>query len=230
MTISLVVRAKNEGVRLALCRQAVALQRVDDVEVILVDNGSTDGTQELARQWGWSLVEIADEEFSHGRALNRGVARAKGEIVALLSGHCVPVNDLWLRRLAANFQDPRVAGAYGRQEPLPDTGDFDKRDLWTTFGVERRVQRKDYFFHNANSMIRRSVWERIPFDEGLSGVEDRAWAKQVIDAGWLLVYEPAASVYHHHGIHQGRDERRARRVVRVIEKIQGTARPEPEAR
>jgi glycosyltransferase involved in cell wall biosynthesis len=230
MTISVVIRAKNEAIRLGLCWQAVALQRADDVEVILVDNASTDGTPELARQWGWALVELSDADFSYGRALNRGIARAKGEIVALLSGHCVPVNDLWLRRLASNFQDPRVAGVYGRQEPLPDSHDFDKRDLWTTFGVERRVQRKDYFFHNANSMIRRSVWERMPFDESLNGVEDRAWAKQVIEAGWSLVYEPAASVYHHHGIHQGRDERRARRVVRVIEHIQGTARPDAESR
>ncbi len=40
-------------------------------------------------------------------------------------------------------------------------------------------------------------------------IEDQAWAKQVIGAGYTIVYEPEASVYHPHGIHQGRDERRA---------------------
>jgi hypothetical protein len=113
-----------------------------------------------------------------------------------------------------------VAAVYGRQEPLPDSDDFDKRDLWTTFGVERRLQRQDYFFHNANSMIRRSIWQRIPFDEGLNGVEDRDWAKKVLALGHEIVYEPLASVAHHHGIHQGRNVERCRRVVKVIEFIQ----------
>ena len=146
MTISVVIRAKNEGARLALCHRALALQRADDVEVIIVDNASTDGTTDLARQWGCRVVEISDKEFSYGRALNWGISQATGPLVAVLSGHCVPVNDLWLRRLAANFQDPRVAGVYGRQEPLPDSHDFDKRDLWTTFGVEGGYSRKTTSF------------------------------------------------------------------------------------
>jgi hypothetical protein len=66
-------------------------------------------------------------------------------------------------------------------------------------------------------MIRRSVWARHPFNEELNGLEDRMWAKQVVAEGQVIVYEPLASVFHHHGIHQGRDEKRAERVVRVIE-------------
>src|SRR5581483_3781655 len=111
--------------------------------------------------------------------------------------------------------DPAVAGAYGKQEPLPDTNSLDKRDLLTVFGQERRVQEKDYFFHNANSMIRRSVWERIPFDEEIAGVEDRDWARRVLDEGYKLIYEPYAAVYHHHGINHGGDRARADRVARV---------------
>ena len=69
-------------------------------------------------------------------------------------------------------------------------------------------------------MIRRAVWAGMPFDEELPGVEDRDWAKRVQTAGWQIAYEPHASVFHHHGIHQGRDEHRAARVARVIELIQ----------
>jgi hypothetical protein len=116
---------------------------------------------------------------------------------------------------------PFTAAVYGKQEPLPDSSDFDKRDLWTTFGAERRVQRgQDYFFHNANSLIRRSLWERMPFDEEINGVEDRAWAKQVLAEGYQIIYAPLASVHHYHGIHQGRNEARAKRVAKVIELIQ----------
>ena len=138
-----------------------------------------------------------------------------------LSAHCIPLHDQWLSAFARECPSAFVAAVYGKQGPLPDTSDFDKRDLWTTFGAERRVQfGQDYFFHNANSMISKAAWERIRFDEGLSGLEDRDWAKKVLADGYQIIYAPLASVHHYHGIHHGRNEDRVKRVVRVIELIQ----------
>lgn len=217
MLVSVVIRTKNEAKWIGQCLFAASNQSLVDYEIIVVDNESTDGTFEIAKAYDIKLLDISDEDFSYGHALNLGIEAASGRYVAILSGHCIPCDNYWLAKLLANFQDPAVAGVYGRQEPMPDTNNFDKRDLWTTFGIERRVQRKDYFFHNANSMIRRSVWEKYPFDEELNGLEDRMWAKHVLAEGYVIVYEPAASVNHHHGIHQGRDDKRAERVVKVIE-------------
>lgn len=217
--ISIVVRAKNEAAWLARCLEAVSLQDRDDHEVVLVDNASTDGTLEIARRYGCRILSISDRDFRYGRALNLGIETARGDLVGILSGHCIPAHDRWLSALAAPFDDPRVVGVYGRQLPLPDSHAFDKRDLWTTFGIERRVQATDFFFHNANSMIRRATWAGTPFDPEIQGVEDRAWAQHVLRAGGRIVYEPLAAVYHHHGIHQGRDPKRAERVVRVIQMI-----------
>jgi len=217
MLVSVAIRTKNEEDWIGTCLFAVANQSLVDFEIILVDNESTDPTLKIARSFDVKVVTIPAQGFSYGRAINLGIEAASGRYVTILSGHCIPRDNYWLGKLLANFQDPAVAGVYGRQEPMPDTNDFDKRDLWTTFGVERRVQHKDYFFHNANSMIRRTVWENHPFDEKLDGLEDRIWAKRVLAEGYVIVYEPFASVYHHHGIHQGRDEKRAERVVKVIE-------------
>jgi glycosyltransferase involved in cell wall biosynthesis len=217
MLVSVVIRTKNEAQWIQQCLYAVALQSMENYEIILVDNESTDLTKEIVHSFGVKILSISTADFSYGRALNVGIEASSGKYIAIISGHCIPIDNYWLVNLISNFRDIDVAGVYGKQEPLPDTGDFDKRDLWTTFGIERRVQRKDYFFHNANSMIRRSVWEHFPFDEQLNGLEDRHWAKQVIEYGYSIVYEPSASVYHHHGIHQGRDEYRARRIVKVIE-------------
>jgi len=221
--ISVVIRTKDEAQWIGRCLRAVLAQDCDEFEVIVVDNESTDDTLGIARGFDCRVLTIPQAEFSHGRSINLGVGAAKGDLVAILSGHCIPVNDTWLRRLAAAFTASDVAGVYGRQEPLPDTNDFDKRDLYTTFGLERRVQRRDYFFHNANSMIRRDMWDSVPFNEDLTGVEDRDWAKRVLEMGHLVVYEPAASVYHFHGINHGRDAARAARVVRVIELIRDGA-------
>lgn len=220
---SVVLRSKNEERWIRRCLNAVFAQVVSELEVVLVDNHSTDSTRAIAQEYPCRVVDISDEEFSFGRALNVGIRETRGELIALLSGHCIPVHDYWLSCMRVGFDTNSVAAVYGRQEPLPDTDPFDKRDLWTTFGVERKVQRKDFFFHNGNSMIRRDLWNRLPFDEAISGVEDRDWAKKVLADGYSIVYEPTASVYHYHGIHHGRDAQRADRVVRVIELIHGGA-------
>jgi len=184
----------------------------------------------IARRLGGRLplkiVTIRDSEFNFSRALNLGLEQVTASWAISLSAHCVPVNAHWLAAFEEETLDqelaPFLAGIYGRQEPLEGvTSDIDKRDLWTTFGAERRVQHdQDFFFHNANSMIRKVVWEHMPFDETLNGVEDRDWAQKVLRDGYSLVYTPEASVYHYHGIHHGRNESRAQRVVKVIELIQ----------
>ena len=103
----------------------------------------------------------------------------------------------------------------------PFSDPHDKRDLLTVFGLDRKEQKRDPFFHNANSAIARSTWEKFPFDEQVKNLEDRVWGQEVIDAGRTIVYEPSASVYHWHGIHQGLDQKRAQGVVRVMESIHG---------
>ena len=217
MLVSVVIRTKDEAEWIDRCLFAVSHQSLPDFEILVVDNESTDGTIDIAQTYDVRIVKIREQSFTFGRALNAGIQASCGRYIAILSGHCIPQDNYWLAKLLANFQDPAVAGVYGRQEPLPDSSAVDKRDLWTTFGLERRVQVKDYLFHNANSMIRRSVWTRHPFDEEINGLEDRMWARQIFTDGHVIVYEPAASVYHHHGIHQGGDKRRAERIVKVIE-------------
>lgn len=217
--ISVIIRSKNEERWIRRCLTAVSLQDYDGIEIIVVDNGSRDSTVDIAREFNSKVLTIDDREFSFGRALNIGIREAQGEYVAVLSAHCIPLNNRWLTRMVMDFNDAGIAAVYGRQEPLPDSDVFDKRDLWTVFGLEAKVQTKDFFFHNANSMIRRSIWESIPFDEEINGVEDRDWAKKVIERGYKIVYEPQASVYHFHGIHQALDRARCERVVRVIEFI-----------
>jgi hypothetical protein len=101
------------------------------------------------------------------------------------------------------------------------SSDFDKRDLIIVFGLDKKVQVKDSFFHNANSAFRRDLWRAIPFDEAITNIEDRLWGQEVIRRGLKIVYEPAASVFHHHGIHQDLDRERAKNVVKILESLDG---------
>lgn len=217
--VSIVIRTKNEERWIAHCLEAILKQEIGDFEIILVDNASTDHTLAIAQRFPLAAIVTIDR-YLPGLALNMGIRRSSGRYIVCLSAHCIPQNERWLSSLLAGFENDHVAGVYGRQLPLPYSTSVDKRDLLTIFGADRRVQLKDYFFHNANSMLRREMWERFPFDEAATNLEDRIWGKAVIDAGYRLVYEPEAAVYHQHGINQNNDPERARGVAAILEAVE----------
>ena len=217
--ISIIIRTKNEERWIAHCLAMIQKQDFIDYEVILVDNESTDHTVEVAKRY--KLAKIVDiAEFKPGFAINEGIRASKGRYIVCLSAHCIPKSTGWLSQLRKNFDvEENIAGVYGRQLPVSFTDAVDKRDLLIVFGQDRRVQVKDYFFHNANSMFRRDVWENYPFDENVTNIEDRVWGKAVVEASYKIVYDPDAAVYHHHGLHQGNAPKRAKGVVSIIEQV-----------
>lgn len=216
--ISLIIRTHNEEKWIGECLRTVADQSLTDFEVILVDNLSTDKTVEKARHVYPELTLVQIDDYYPGLALNEGIRASDGTYIVCLSAHCIPVNDQWLTTLRRNFEEhDDIAGAYGRQVPTEASDPIDKRDLIRTFGLEKRIQTEDTFFHNANSIVRRDVWEEYPFDEEVTNIEDQIWANEVLNAGYKIVYEPDAAVYHHHGINQGNDRERTQSVVRTME-------------
>ena len=217
MKVSIIVRAKNEERWITSSLNAIFNQSFKDIEVILVDNQSTDMTVAKAKKFNVKVLQI--EDYLPGKALNLGIEASSGEFIASISAHCIPKDQYWLSNLLRNFEDESVAGVYGRQEPMSFTNDLDKRDLHITFGLDRRVQVKDCFFHNANSLIKRSIWEKIPFDGTITNIEDRVWGQRVIDTGYKIIYEPEAAVFHHHGIHQSMDIERCKNIVRIMESL-----------
>lgn len=159
-TISIIIRTKNEEKWIGRCLDAVFNQKVDaEIEVILVDNNSTDHTVQVAKRYPVNKF-ININKFFPGKALNDGIRVSTGDYIVCISAHCIPEKEDWLQTMLANFVDQsNIAGVYGRQLPLSFTNPVDKRDLLIVFGLDKRIQEKDFFFHNANSMIPRSVWE-----------------------------------------------------------------------
>jgi rhamnosyltransferase len=218
--VSIIIRTKNEEKWIGHCLETIYNQKVDaDFEIILVDNESTDNTVKIAKRYSVDKI-IYIKNFLPGKALNDGIRVSNGKYIVCLSAHCIPEKESWLQKMLCNFKKHKnIAGVYGRQLPLTYTDPVDKRDLLIVFGLDKKIQEKDYFFHNANSIIPRSIWERFPFDENVTNIEDRVWGKQVIQGGLNIIYEPEASVYHHHGLHQGNKNDRLKGVVTILEKI-----------
>ena len=101
----------------------------------------------------------------------------------------------------------------------------DKRDLLIVFGDDPRIQSKDTFFHNANSIIKKEIWNEFPFDNDIKNIEDRIWAKDVLSNGYKIKYTPKGAVYHYHGIHQSGNAERLFGVTRIIEELEREYQP-----
>ena len=219
--VSIIIRTKNEDKWIDSCLKSVFSQNYKNFEVILVDNNSTDNTLKIAKKYKIKILKIS--KFKPGLAINEGIRKSKGKIIVCLSGHCIPTNQNWLKNLIYDLNGKKIAGIYGRQEPLSFSSDLDKRDLINTFGLDKKVQINDTFFHNANSAFRKNIWKKFPFDEKVTNIEDRVWGQKIIENGLKIVYEPKASVYHYHGINHNQNPERAKNVVRILDGLKSTS-------
>jgi len=218
--VSIIIRTKNEERWITPCLESIFNQTYKNFEVIIVDNCSSDKTIEKAKQYKISKI-LKIKNFLPGKAINIGIKNSKGEYAVILSAHAIPTNNAWLEKLVmAIEEDENFAGVYGRQEPMSFSSPSDKRDMLLAFGLDRKYQVKDSFFHNANSIIRKKIWNKIPFDNKVTNIEDRIWAQKIINKKYRIMYEPEASVYHYHGIHQDGNTKRLKNVVKIIESKQ----------
>jgi len=214
--VSVVLPTRNAGPLLRAVLTAVRSQQTARrLEIVAFDSGSTDGTVKLLREFDARVTEIPPSGFNHGLTRNQAIAASRAPFVVLLTQDAVPADARWLEALLEPFADDDVAGTYARQLPRADADVLTRRHLetWLTGSRERRVQRlperTTYLrlhplaryhlcvFDDVCSAIRRSVWERIPYDWAYFG-EDLDWGKKVLEAGHSIVYTPAAAVVHSH--------------------------------
>lgn len=195
---SVIIRCYNEERHIEKLLTGVLEQNVAEVEIILVDSGSTDATLEIASQFPVKILHIDPGDFSFGRSLNLGCREAQGEYIVIASAHVYPLYHDWLEQLLLPFEDSEVALVYGKQRGNSSTK-FSEQQVFKAWFVEESILRQDHpFCNNANSAIRRSIWEKRGYDEQLSGLEDVEWASWAMSQGNALVYSAQAEVIHVH--------------------------------
>jgi rhamnosyltransferase len=198
-------------------------------EIIAIDSGSSDGTQDYLRRLdAIRLIEIAPQDFGHGKTRNLGVQAADADFIAFLTHDAEPIDETWLANLvAAAEQDDRIAGVFGRHIAYDTASPFTKSDLDQHFEgflrhphvVSRELDPARYesdqgwrqflhFYSDNNSLLRKSVWQTVPYPD-VEFAEDQLWARSIIDAGYFKAYVPNAVVYHSHDYSFSEQLRRA---------------------
>jgi rhamnosyltransferase len=183
------------------------VERLPQVEVLVIDSGSTDGTPERAEEAGFRVHRIPPESFGHGRTRNLGVELARGDVVCFITDDVLPVTPDWPLRFAAALDDPAVAGVYGRQVPR-DATTMEMFFVSLNYPPERlryeptpdghHPRPGRVVFSNAFSAVRRDVALEVPIPEAADYSEDQIWARTALQQGYAIIYEPAAEALHAH--------------------------------
>ncbi len=207
MKASIIVLTKNAGEGWESLLQRLFSQKSNsEYEVIVIDSGSTDATVEIARRYPVRLVTIPPEECHHGRTRNLGAGLARGEILVYITQDALPLRDDWLQRLLDNFADPSVAMVCGRQIPWQHTKPPEKFFYlynFPDFKIRITAHDPDYYHDNlfisdVNSALRKDIWQQFRFSDKIIVAEDKELAARLLAAGWTIIYEAAAPVYHAH--------------------------------
>ena len=195
---SIVIRAYNEEKHIGRLLEGIRQQTLKDVEIILVDSGSTDGTISIAQSFEARIVRIPSGEFTFGRSLNVGIQAATRELIVMASAHVYPVYPDWIAALLYPFQNENVALTYGKQRG-PETAQFSEQQIYHQWYPDVSMPRQaTAFCNNANAAIRKSLWQQNPYDETLTGLEDLAWGKWAKEHGYDIAYVAEAEIIHVH--------------------------------
>ncbi len=221
MLISIIIRTYNEERYLQELLNAIKAQEIpySETEIIIVDSGSTDRTLPIAEAYNCRITHISKKDFTFGRSLNHGCDMASGEILAFISGHCIPVNNVWLSRLIKPLIEGDAVFTYGRQIGR-DTSKFSEYRVFEKYYPPlSQIPQDGYFCNNANAALLRKEWQRYRFDEELTGLEDMHLAKRLVEGNKSIAYVAEASVYHIHNENWRNIKYRYERESRALQKI-----------
>jgi glycosyltransferase involved in cell wall biosynthesis len=194
--VSVVIPVRNAPERLRACLEGLRGQSYpnDRYELIVADNGSTDGTADVARSFAVKVL-VADSALSPYAARNAGMALAEGSILAFTDATCVPAPD-WLERGVAALESSgadlaggRVVFTFSRERSIGELAD-------ALMNVDVEASIADHAACMAgNLFVRRSVIEAVgPFESALRSGGDMRWTRRASDAGFSLMYVPDAVV------------------------------------
>ena len=219
MRCSIVIRSFNEEKYIGRLLEGILQQTEKDIEIILVDSGSTDATVAIASHYPVRICHINPSEFTFGRSLNYGISKAKGDYVINASAHIFPLYTDWIYLLLLHFNDAQVGLVYGKQRGNSTTRFSEKQLLKHWYPDSSQFRQTHPFCNNANAAIKRSLWEQHPYDELLPGLEDIDWARWAIEQGYYISYAHEAEIIHVHDEAPRRVFNRYRREAIAFKKI-----------
>jgi len=192
--VSIIIPALNEAAHMAMCLDAIAgMDRAGlEVEAIVVDNGSTDSTVEIARARG--AVVLVKPGVNVSAVRNHGVEHARGDLLAFVDADCTVSKD-WLKHALLTFA-AESADAVGSCHLIPEESGWIGRIAELV--QSRRVGPDVKYIPSGNMLVRRPCFEAIGgFTPSLETSEDVDFCNRLKTQGYKIFLNPEISAVHH---------------------------------
>jgi rhamnosyltransferase len=224
--VSIIMRSYNEAWALKQTLPALRAQDYTNWELIVIDSGSTDGSQELIRAANPThFVQITPQEYNPSRVMNHGMRLAQSNICIFLNADATPQGTHWLRPLVNALQDKQVAACFGRQIPRPDCQAVFACDYDRCFGPNRESASWEHFFSMVSSGLRKDVWQQRGFREDLQYAEDDDYTRWCKANGYEVHYVAESIAMHSHNYTPQQSYKRAFGDALAIAKATQIQRP-----
>ncbi|GAA3621227.1 glycosyltransferase [Flavivirga jejuensis] len=174
--ISVVIRNKNQSEALTFLLKNLTERYLADIEeIIVLDNLSTDNSNEVAKKFGARFVTI--KNYSFGGSANICAKEAKNEVVVIFSAHSFPVSHDFFKLIKKKFEEnPNLAGL----RCLHGANDY--RNFINKVSATVDPNKSGLIF--SGSAFSKRVWEKHPFKVDVPTFEDKEWTKRVLKEGY----------------------------------------------
>jgi mycofactocin system glycosyltransferase len=205
-SVSIIIPVKDRAGELEKCLRSLACLTYpeDRLEVIVVDDGSSDGTPRVARELGALLVTSGGVGRGPAAARNAGAGFASGEILAFIDSDCTASPE-WLTELIGAFDDEQVSAVGGWVDGLHSASPLDRYEaVMSSLNLGGREQSGDagedtFYLPSCNLLVRRSAFSSLGgFRQELRVGEDVDLTWRMRDAGGRIIYLPRGRVWHEH--------------------------------
>lgn len=198
---SVIIPTFNGAARIPKCLDAL-LKQVDPriAEILVVDDGSTDGTGELVRRCpGVRLLRQANAGPASAR--NRGASEATGEVILFTDDDCVPAPE-WLDAMLGPFTNPSVVGTKGiyRTRQRSVVARFVQIEYEDRYRLMRKFRDIDFVDTYSAAFRRERFLELGGYDTSfpVACAEDIELSYRMSERGWKMKFAPKAVVFHTH--------------------------------
>jgi GT2 family glycosyltransferase len=198
--VSIVIPTLNRKTHLKNCLNSIFAMNYpkSKLEVIVVDNGCTDGTENMLKENFVGVRLVFEKRRGVVYARNTGSVCARGFIIAYTDDDCI-VDQEWVSALVSGFTSKAIGCVGGpvfhlHPELMPEK-------LWTYRTQPLYLGKRKHFVKvliSGNLAVRNEIFKRIRFDENLifHEAEDSDFTTRIMGLGYKLLYVPNAIVYH----------------------------------
>lgn len=193
--VSVIVPVRNAGSDLSVLLDALFAQSEPDFEVVIGDDGSTDGSTDAVQNLEDARIRVVvGPAVNAYAARNRAVAASRAAVLAFCDADCRP-GSRWVERGLAALESADVVAGRIRFDIPDDAGIWSLLDAETTKDHSRQVQVGTA--ETANLFVRRELFDRVgPFDTNQPGYGDFEFVLRCVEAGASLVYADDVIVRH----------------------------------